>query len=402
MIWTCGSSQAAYRWREIVSVPALPVLGRVKVGEEDLGGFVGGAFAGPHEVFSVVGEDGEDVCAVGVGDSGVVGAVVAHHVQLVVSVAVTAGGVDEVVVVGVPVWAPVDVLVVGELVFFGHTRDVALGVGGEVGDENLQQVVVIAVGAVDEAFAVGGEEGAAIVAGMVGDLDWGGAVGVHDVDIAIGGAEGAEDDPFAVGGECAFGVVDVVVGDGVGGEVDGGAGLGGFGLLAPVVGAEDFHAVGEGPAVVAAIALVAFGGFGGVFLAGGGGEDEGFAVGGEEAAGVAGFVGADADGFSGAGDAVGVMGETGEVHLVMFLAMGDGFEDDPVHVGREVGFAGTVEAAGELDDVGEGIGFAGGRGAIRGSCRGCTIDRCAGRERGDERNQDESVNGHGWFPSKMF
>ena len=67
-------------------------------------------------------------------------------------------------------------------------------------------------------------------------------------------------------------------------------------MILPIIEAEDFHAGGEGPDVAAALALIAAGGLIRFFLAGGGGEDEGFAVGREITAGVAGFFGGDADG----------------------------------------------------------------------------------------------------------
>ena len=56
------------------------------------------------------------------GDARLVRAVVAHGVELVVLVAVGAGGVDDVLAVGVAVRAPVDVGVVGELPLVGRCR----------------------------------------------------------------------------------------------------------------------------------------------------------------------------------------------------------------------------------------------------------------------------------------
>src|SRR5439155_16607442 len=94
-------------------------------GDEELRGVVGGTLGGPHQIFSVWGEDGEDVGAFFVGDSGFLAAVVAHQIQLIVGVAVGAGGVDEVLSVGMPIGAPVNVGVVGELVLLGCAGDLA-------------------------------------------------------------------------------------------------------------------------------------------------------------------------------------------------------------------------------------------------------------------------------------
>jgi len=81
------------------------------------------------------------------------------------------------------------------------------------------------------------------------------------------------------------------------------------------------------------------------------GEDEGFAVGGEIAAGVAGFFGGDADGgVDGGGFAFDEV-KPGDVHLVLFLGRWDGLEDDPFHVGAEIAFAGAEKAGGELSDI---------------------------------------------------
>src|SRR4051812_8634749 len=118
--------------------------------------------------------------------------------------AVGAGGVDQVLAIRVPIRAPVDVGVVGELVFLAGSGDLAGGIERQVGGENLEQVVGFSIGAIDQAFAVGGEKRAAVVAGGGGDADRGflvRAVGFHDVDVGVFRAAAGEADEFAIGRE---------------------------------------------------------------------------------------------------------------------------------------------------------------------------------------------------------
>src|SRR5262245_45846033 len=112
---------------------------------------------------------------------------------------VHAAGEDERLAVGMPVGGPVDdVAVGGELFFVGAV---------DVHDEDLQVIVLFAVGAEDDALAVGREEGTAVVAGLVGELLDAGAVGVHDEDVGVASAVAGEDEEFAVWREGALGVV---------------------------------------------------------------------------------------------------------------------------------------------------------------------------------------------------
>src|SRR5439155_16953768 len=120
------------------------------------------------------------------------------QVELVIGMAVLAGRVDDVAAVGMPVRPPVDRLVVGQ----GP-------LGGSLGivHVDLQQIIPLAVAAVDDPLAVGREERAAVVALGVGDPARILAVGVHEVDLGVAVAERGEDDPGAVGRIAGLGVV---------------------------------------------------------------------------------------------------------------------------------------------------------------------------------------------------
>ena len=84
-------------------------LGRVEgeVGEEELALVVGGpAAGGPHQPLAVGAEDRQAVEALAEGDPLLLAGVDVHQVDLVVLVAVAAGGVDDVAAVGVRSRAP--------------------------------------------------------------------------------------------------------------------------------------------------------------------------------------------------------------------------------------------------------------------------------------------------------
>ena len=119
------------------------------------------------------------------------------------------GGVDEEVAGGVPVGCPVDELVVGELDFAFDAVGSALVIVGEFGDEQLEEVVALAVRAVGDPVSVGGEKGAAVVA--LGGDDGGDEVGgeIADVDVWVTGfgVNPGVDNGLAVGRVGAFGVV---------------------------------------------------------------------------------------------------------------------------------------------------------------------------------------------------
>src|SRR5207245_10733653 len=129
------------------------------------------------------------------------------EIELVVGVAVGAGGVDQVFAEGMPVGSPVDVGVVGQLVLLGCAGDLAGGIEGEISHEDLEQVVGVAIGAINQALAVRGEKWAAVVAGGGGDADGGFVVGTGGlVTVYLSGYSGGLADIFSIclWLECAY------------------------------------------------------------------------------------------------------------------------------------------------------------------------------------------------------
>ena len=176
-----------------------------------------------------------------------------HEVDFVVVVALKAGGEGDGLSVGVPVGAPVDGVVVGVLLFVFAV---------DIDDEELEQVVLFSVGAEDDAFAVRGDEGSAVVAGGMGQTEYIRAVGVHGVEFHVAGAVAGEGDLFAGAVEGAFGVVAFFSGEA-------------FEVGAVGVGLEDVHMGVEVPDIFSGADLEALFFFVGVRSAAEGGVEMG-------------------------------------------------------------------------------------------------------------------------------
>ncbi len=211
---------------------------------------------------------------------------------------------------------------------------------------DLEQVVALAVAAVDDPLAVRREERAAVVALGVGDPSRVLAVRVHDVDLAVAVAERREDDLRPVGRIASLGVVARRVGQA-------------HEVLAVEVGGEDVHRLGELPAIAGRPAV---GRPLGRFDVGAGiqvrrGEQDRPAVRVEVRASAPPFARADHSGRR-------VVFQMTEEDLIAVLVgpgpvedrrgeVGHGLEDDGHPIGAEIALAGTGESAGDLADVPE-------------------------------------------------
>ena len=291
--------------------------------------------------------------------------------------------------------------------------DLAGTVADELRRVDLEQAVVVAVAAVDDAGAVRREERAAVVAGGIDDLlaFAGGHVQHPEIALRLGVHLGVEE-RAAVGAQAALGGVAVAVAHERLQRLRGAVG-------GAEVTLHHAHLGRELPAILARAALVA----GRLAVGGrhhGAAEDDDLRVlGVEPAAGVRAALGADALDVRDARDHAALADHVGHVHGIKLAgraAVGgllDGLEDDLAVVRAEVVLAGLHEAVGEreLDVVREdrGLGGAevgglggGGGGRRRVRRRAGRRDRGIGRllrsagsegEHGD-RSEDQSESVH--------
>src|SRR5438552_11036606 len=96
-----------------------------------------------------------------------------------------AGGVNQPPAVVSPDRAPVDVAIVSELIFALDADDFAGVVEGQVGDEQLQQAVAMAIGAIADALAIGREERSAIIAFGLNDPGFLFGLEIGDEQVAL-------------------------------------------------------------------------------------------------------------------------------------------------------------------------------------------------------------------------
>src|SRR5262249_47269421 len=127
-----------------------------------------GAGACPHQVISIRRKDRQDIDTFIKSDSRLAQAIIAHQPEIVILVILTAGGVDDVLSIRMPAWAPIDAAVMRELPLVISADDDPGRAELDVGGEDLQQIVAVPVAAIDDPLAIRREKGPAIVTRGIG------------------------------------------------------------------------------------------------------------------------------------------------------------------------------------------------------------------------------------------